>query len=287
MQVAIDSVLAQTRPIDEVLVIDDGSTDGTEAALRARYGDRIRYHWQANAGVSAARNTGMTLATGQYFALLDSDDVWMPEKTARQAEWLDAHPDFGMVLCDVVRVDEDGAVCNVFHRREVLPEDGWVLHRLLRNPSLVPASIMFRREVFETCGGFDVSLRTAEDIDFHLRVARKWQIGVVPEQLVHALRGIDTGLSGVASTYDDYVKVVEKAVAEADGIVDEDIRHEALAISYARNARGMLIRKRWRDGWRLWRAGLKYSTAQESRNMLAALPPFAIKRLLNSLLRRG
>ena len=79
--------------------------DGTGEALQARYGDRIRYHWQPNAGVSAARNTGMSIATGRYFALLDSDDLWHPEKTARQCEWLDAHPDFGLVLCDVVRVD--------------------------------------------------------------------------------------------------------------------------------------------------------------------------------------
>ena len=104
---AIDSALAQTRPVDEIVVIDDGSTDGTGDALRARYGDligeRIVYHRQDNAGVSAARNTGMRLASGRYFALLDSDDLWRPDKTARQREWLDAHPEYGMVLCDVVR----------------------------------------------------------------------------------------------------------------------------------------------------------------------------------------
>ena len=66
VQRAIDSVLAQTRPVDEIIIVDDGSTDGTGDALKARYGDRIRYHWQPNAGVSAARNTGMSIATGHY-----------------------------------------------------------------------------------------------------------------------------------------------------------------------------------------------------------------------------
>jgi glycosyltransferase involved in cell wall biosynthesis len=287
VQRAIDSVLAQTRPVDEIVVVDDGSTDGTGEALKARYGDRIRYHWQANAGVSAARNTGMSIATGRYFALLDSDDLWRPEKTARQLEWLDAHPDFGLVLCDVVRVDDAGQPYDVFVRREVLPEDGWALRWLLLNPSLVPASAMFRREVFETCGGFDVALRTAEDIDFHLRVARRWKIGVVEASLVDALRGQDTGLSAEATTYDDYVKVVERAVADAAGVIDEDIRREALAVTYARNARGMLIRRRWRDALRLWRAARAQSTMAESRRMVRELVPFAARRLLHTMLRRG
>lgn len=286
VQRAIESVLAQTRPVGEILVVDDGSTDGTGEALRARYGERIRYHWQANAGVSAARNAGMALATGRYFALLDSDDLWRPEKTARQAAWLDAHPDFGMVLCDVVRVDADGTPYDTFHRREVLREDGWALRWLLLNPSLVPASVMFRREVFETCGGFDPTLRTAEDIDFHLRVARRWRIGVIEAPLVEAMRGHD-GLSATATTYDDYVKVVERAVADAEGVVDVSVRREALAITYARNARGMVIRKRWGDAWRLWRAAWKQAPNAASRRQAFSLLPWAAKRMFAGLLGRS
>ncbi len=286
VQRAIDSVLAQTHPVDEILVVDDGSTDRTGEALHARYGERIRYHRQANAGVSAARNAGMALATGRYFALLDSDDLWLPEKTARQVAWLDAHPEFGMVLCDVVRVYADGRPCDTFHRREVLREDGWALRWLLLNPSLVPASVMFRREVFETCGGFDPSLRTAEDIDFHLRVARQWRIGVVEAPLVEAMRGHD-GLSSTATTYDDYVKVVERAVADAEGIVDISVRREALALTYTRNARGMIIRKRWRDAWRLWRAALKQAPTAATRKGALSLLPWAAKRMAASLIKRN
>ncbi len=286
---AIDSALAQTRPVDEIVVIDDGSTDGTGDALRARYGDligeRIVYHRQDNAGVSAARNTGMRLASGRYFALLDSDDLWRPDKTARQREWLDAHPEYGMVLCDVVRVNADGTPYDVFHRRDVLREDGWALRWLLLNPSLVPASAMFRREVFETCGGFDTTLRTAEDIDFHLRVARHWKIGVIEAELVEAMRGHD-GLSAESTTYDDYVRVVERAVADAGDSVEASVRREALSATYARNARGMLIRRRWRDAWRLWRQALHQAPSPDARAQAWALVPFAAKRMLAAALGR-
>ena len=280
---AIDCALEQAEPGDELIVVDDGSTDGTGDALAARYGDRIRYHYQANAGVSAARNAGMALAQGRYIALLDSDDLWLPGKTARQRQWLDAHPGYGMVLCDVVRVDPDGTPYDTFVRREVLREDGWALRWLLANPSLVPASAMFRREVFAATGGFDTSLRTAEDIDFHLRVAKRFRIGVVEAPLVEAMRGHD-GLSAEASTYDDYVRVFERAIAECKGEVEDSVRHRALAATYARNARGMLIRQRWVDGWRLARKAWRLSDDPELRRELRGLAPFAAKRFLRVLL---
>jgi glycosyltransferase involved in cell wall biosynthesis len=286
LQRAIDSVLAQTHPIGEIIVIDDGSTDGTGDMLRERYGNRIHYHWQENAGVSAARNAGMRIASGRYFALLDSDDRWMPEKTQRQVAWLDAHPEFGMVVCDVVRVDGDGNPYDTFHRREVLHEDGWALHWLLFNPSLVPASAIFRREVFETCGGFDTALRTAEDIDFHLRVARRWQIGVIEAPLVAAMRGHEDGLSAEASTYDDYVMVVERAIRDAEGIVEASLRREALAATYLRNARGMIIRNRWVDAWRLCRAAWRQTPNRDVLNSVCSLMPFAAKRMLSSAIGR-
>lgn len=280
---AIETVLAQTRAVDEIIVIDDGSTDGTEQLLRARYGDRVRYVWQANAGVSAARNHGMRLARGRYFALLDSDDEWLPEKTERQLAWLEAHPEAGMVLCDVERVDSEGRLIDVFRRRDVIREDGQVLRWVIHNPALAPASAILRREVFEDIGGFDESLRTAEDIDFHLRIAQRWPIGVVEQSLVRAMRGHD-GLSAEASTYDDYVRVVERAVHAARGQVADAELDRALAGTYARNARGMLIRGRWRDGWRLARDAWRLTPDPAVRRELLRLAPFAARRAIRSLI---
>lgn len=285
VQRAIDSVLAQTCPVDEIVVIDDGSTDGTGEALRARYGERIVYRWQANAGVSAARNAGLALARGRYIALLDSDDLWFPEKTALQAAYLDAHPQIGMVLCDVARIGPDGRRIDVFRRRDVLPHDGWVLAEVLANPALAPASAMFRREVYADVGGFDTGLRTAEDLDFHLRVARRWRIGVVEQVLVEALRGHD-GLSAGAGTYDDYVRVVERAVAGCAGLVDARVRDRALAATYARNARGLLIRRRWADAAALARKAWRLAPDAASRREVLSLAPFAARRAAAALLQR-
>ena len=278
-------MLSQTRRVAEIVVVDDGSTDGTEAYLRERYDDRIRYVWQANAGVSAARNHGMAIAHGRYFALLDSDDEWLPEKTARQVDWMEAHPDFGMVLCDVERVDSEHRLIDVFRRRDTIPEDGWVLRWIIHNPALAPASALLRREVVADVGGFDTSLRTAEDIDFHLRVAQRWRIGVVEAPLVRAMRGHD-GLSAESTTYDDYVRVVERAIGNAKGVVDEAELHLALASTYARNARGMLIRNRWRDGWNLAARAWRLTPDRRLRGDLLKLVPFGLRRAMRGLLPR-
>ncbi len=280
---AIDSVLAQTRTVDEIIVIDDGSTDGTGDMLRERYGERVQHAWQANAGVSAARNHGLRLARGRYLTLLDSDDEWLPGKTALQLAFLEAHPDFGMVLCDVERIDGDYRHIDVFHRREVVREDGWALRWLVHNPALVPASVMLRRQVVDQLGGFDEGLRTAEDLEFHLRVARHWKIGVVEQALVRAMRGHD-GLSAADSTYADYVRVVEKAVADARGTLDDAELDAALAGTYCRNARGMLIRHQWKAGATLALRAWRLARDPAQRREIAGLLVFGTKRLLRSLL---
>ncbi len=282
VQRAIDSVLSQTHRVSEIIVVDDGSSDGTREALHDRFGDRVHCIVQENAGVSAARNRGMSLARGRFLALLDSDDEWTPEKTQRQLQWLQSRPDFGMVLCDVMRMDANHNDFERFRRREQLPCDGPVLKWVLLNPALVPASVMMRREVYETIGGFDVSLPTGEDLDFHLRVAARWPIGVVEEPLVRAMRGHD-GLSSLQRTYDDYIHVIEQAVTRAAGQLPAADLDRALARAYARNARGMVLLRRWRDAWRLAGRAWRHEPDAGQRWALLGLAQLAARRAAASL----
>lgn len=245
VRIAVGTAVAQTYPAAglEIIVVDDGGGDDTEAVLAREYGSRVRYLKKTNGGVSEARNFGMKAARGAYIALLDDDDEWLPTKIERQVELLERRPEIGMVLTDVERMDEDRQGFEIFRRREFIPEDGWVLRHVVRNPALAPASAMFRREVFETVGGFDRRLRTAEDLDFHLRVALRYQEAVIALPLTRAMRG-HQGLSALARTNRDYLDVIEGFLAAHPDAVTRADRDAALFWAYARNARGLL----WGDG---------------------------------------
>jgi glycosyltransferase involved in cell wall biosynthesis len=271
----VESAFAQTYPSQEVIVVDDGSTDGTGDFLRERYGRRIRYVWQRNGGVSNARNHGMRLASGELIALLDSDDLWEPTKLEKQVAFFRARPDFGMVLTDVRRVDGAGRLIDVFRRRDVIRNDGDALADVLLNPALVPASIMIRRTVFEQLGGFDETLNTAEDIEFHLRIAEAFRIGVIEEALTIAARGGD-GLSSAPTSDSDYVTVMERFMAGHGSRLAPAVRRAALFALYERTARSAC-----RSG-RVWQ-GLHYLALAATR---ARSAQEAVK-LANSLVLSG
>lgn len=175
---ALDSVTAQTRPVDQILVVDDGSTDDTAQLVASYRASPVRYLRQNNAGVSAARNRGIAALTSDWIAFLDSDDYWMPRKIERQMEELARSP--GAVLAYTGRIEQwsDG-------RSSSLPAtDGTAVWPQLRVRNMVPASAaIVRRDVLVDLGGFDESLLGTEDWDMWFRVYTRGSFIAAPEPL--------------------------------------------------------------------------------------------------------
>jgi Glycosyl transferase family 2 len=164
---AIGSVLTQTYSDVEVLVVDDGSTDDTRAVASAVTDDRVRYLYQPNQGLSAARNTGIRHARGAYLTYLDSDDQFLPDKLALLLDAFERTPELGFCAGQAVLVGDDGEpLGEVFDRGLPSETSGW----LLGNPLHV-GSVLIRREWQERAGLFDERLRSYEDWDMWLRLA--------------------------------------------------------------------------------------------------------------------
>lgn len=165
---AIQSVLDQTYPRFEVIVVDDGSTDNTAAVVAGFSDPRVRYIRQENRGLSAARNTGIRSARGAYLSYLDSDDLFLPEKLALLTAELEDKPYLGLVAGQAIPIDEQGKqIGKVFDHP--LPAEGSQL--LMGNPLHV-GSIVIRHTWQDRVGLFDENLRSYEDWDMWLRLLR-------------------------------------------------------------------------------------------------------------------
>jgi glycosyltransferase involved in cell wall biosynthesis len=169
--------LGQTYPHVEIIVVDDGSTDDTRERL-AKYGERIRYHYQPNAGLSAARNTGIGLAKGELIALLDSDDAFHPEKLAIQVQYLAEHPEISLVGSDYFS-DEPrqwaklpemplGRSCQIV-----------TLEAIVVRSRFAASSALVRAECFQRVGPFDTTLKSVEDRDMWIRIASRDRIATI------------------------------------------------------------------------------------------------------------
>lgn len=209
---AIDSALAQTHRHLEVLVIDDGSTDDS-AAIAACYGEKVRCISQKNAGLSAARNTGIRAATQPFVAFLDADDVLEPRALAASLHcFSELPPDFGMVSCAYQRTEADGTPiigkAHAFHRScELRARD------ILLKSRFMPSAVLARREVFEACGLFDTSLRSSEDRDMWIRIGEKYRIYFLAERLVRIRKHGGNMSSHAARMRENSRRVIHRAFA--------------------------------------------------------------------------
>ncbi len=181
---AIASVCAQTFADWELVVVDDGSTDATRDVVMRHGGDRrVRYVHQAHAERSAARNRGIAETSAPLVAFLDADDCWLPEKLAKQVAALAAEPAAGLCYTPARFVDATGQSLPI--RKPPRTIAGDVFPRLMRGNVIILASVVVRRRCLDEVGGFDATLPTygCEDWDLWLRIARRWPVAVVDEEL--------------------------------------------------------------------------------------------------------
>ncbi len=177
---AIESVLSQTYTQWEIIVVDDGSTDGTMRLLET-YADRIRVIHQNNRGVSAARNAGIRGARGVYIALLDSDDCWLPQKLQIQTDLFRNCP--RALICQTEEIwIRNGKRVNPKKRHQKF--SGMIFEKTLPLCLVSPSAVMIRKSLFDEVGYFDEALPACEDYDLWLRITWKYPVHLIDTPLI-------------------------------------------------------------------------------------------------------
>jgi len=231
---AIASVLAQTSRDFALVVVDDGSIDGSADAARdamtaAPQGSRVVR--QEARGVAAARNAGAAAVDSAWLAFLDSDDLWLPDKLATQMAWLAARPSYRIGQTGERWLD-DGRHRNprVWHRKEE-----WIFPRCLERCLVSPSAVVIRRDLWDALGGFDPSYPVCEDYELWLRVALREPVGLVEEPLVVKRGGHGDQLS--RSTWGlDRWRVAALVKLLASGVLGGDERAAVLTVLRAKCA---------------------------------------------------
>jgi glycosyltransferase involved in cell wall biosynthesis len=187
LEETIQSVLAQTYKDWELVIVNDGSTDNTEKIIQKfiNQGHPIKYRYQANTGLGIARNVTLSMASGEWIAFIDHDDVWLPEKLEMQMALFDTQPELGLVYSDsyIIKTDGERLVTTFLDNYgKYAPARGHILDELLIESCFIPLlSVVVRQRVLADVGGFNPDYNIVEDYDLWLRIAAKYPFDFVPQ----------------------------------------------------------------------------------------------------------
>lgn len=242
---AIESALAQTWPRKEIIVIDDGSTDGSLEVIRS-FGDRIRWHTQPNAGGSAARNQGLALARGECIQFLDSDDLLLPQCVEHKVAWLRAAPAGEIPCCQIETLILDGHTADLGFP-DFWKNDFFDLRHLMRHGAPQTSTPLHRAEHLRAIGGGRPGLTSGQEFDLHLRLIL--HLGVVfrvhaPAGVVIRARSGSVSRSSVVRVFSNKAFIIGEAikVLASENRLDSAVRADAAA------KMGVCARRCWVNG---------------------------------------
>jgi glycosyltransferase involved in cell wall biosynthesis len=267
---AVRSVLAQSYPNVEVQIVDDGSTDNTPVVLRQWDGHTsVRVHGQANCGQARAKNQGVRLSRGRFIAFLDADDVWLPEKLARQMPLFVGRPEVGVVYSDYERMDGEG---RPLARGPTQMHRGRISGPLLIENFVPFPSAVVRRECLERHGAFDETLDMGIDYDLWLRLSAHYDFDFIVESTVRYRIWSGQMSRHYRKRYDSAIRIMQRFLAQNPGFVDGGIVRQAWAHTYVGRGNSILWNEKNRaaamrdylraltfqpTGWLAWRAVLR------------------------------
>ncbi len=188
---AIDSVIGQTSPVDEIIVVDDGSDDGTEIQIRENF-PQVKFIFQDNQGVSTARNNGIKQAQYRWIALLDSDDSWLPNKIESIRRARQKNPDYLLFHSDEIWI-RNGVRVNPMNKHG--KSGGWIFQNCLPLCVVSPSAVVISHDLLETTGLFDETLPACEDYDLWLRVCHQHPVYYLDRPLITKYGGHSDQLS--------------------------------------------------------------------------------------------
>jgi glycosyltransferase involved in cell wall biosynthesis len=248
---AIESALGQTLGDTEIVAIDDASTDGSVDVLQ-RYADRLRVvlH-ETNQGTYASLNEGIALTSAPYIAILNSDDVWLPDKLRQQVAVIERDPRIGLVHTGFRVIDAEGkpVAGNPLGVRFHPNPQGDLLAELLTRNLFITSSVLFRRECIERCGRFEESLFGMGDWDLWLRIAEHYTIGYVPEPLtLYRIHGQNTMYQSARMCADDLWIHEERIRKRIPELLKHDGWRMRRAIGIALAALGVLYARKGERG---------------------------------------